>query len=108
MDLSQLWKLGKVGGVPGIALGVVALVVLAVIDASGTLPEAWRGPVWIVIVVGAVLLAAVAILGGRTGAQIARTEGDYSAASNRDKSKGGGSQHASTTGKNAPASNERG
>ena len=111
MDISQLSKLGKVGGVPGIAIGAAVLIVGAMLNVAGVLPEAWRGPVFMVIAVGAVLLALLAVLGwargSRTGPQDARTESDGSAASNIDRTKSGGSQHAATEGKNAPASNLR-
>ena len=111
VDISQLPKLGKIAGVPGIALGVVVLLLGAVVAAVGILPEGWRGPVAVVVIVGAVLLGVLAVLGWargtRGGALVARTEGDYSAASNLDRTKAGGSQHASTKGANSPASNVR-
>jgi hypothetical protein len=53
MDLSQLPKLGKVAGVPGIALGTVMLLG-AVLAATNVLPDGWRGPVMVVVVVGVV------------------------------------------------------
>ena len=111
MDISLLPKLGKIAGVPGIALGVVVLLLGAVLAAVGILPEGWRGPVVVVVIVGAVLLGVLAVLGWargtRGGAQVARTEGDHSAASNLDETKSGGSQDASTKGVNSPASNIR-
>jgi hypothetical protein len=107
MDISQLPKLGKVAGVPGIALGAVVLLIGAVLAATGALPEGWRGPVAIAVVVGIILLAAITIRAYRADAQIASTGGDRSPASNVDKSKTGGRQHASTTGANSPASNLR-
>ena len=69
----------------------------------------WRGPVLVAIVVGAVSLAALAIYAARGGVQIARTNGDNSAASNLDetKAKTGGGQYDSTTGAKSPASNVR-
>ena len=39
MDLSQLSTLGKVAGVPGIALGAVVLLLGAVLAATNVLPE---------------------------------------------------------------------
>jgi len=111
VDISQLPKLGKIAGVPGIALGVVVLLLGAVVAAAGVLPEGWRGPVIVVIIVGTMLLGVLAVLGWargtRGGAQVARTERDHSAASNLDKTKTGGSQRASTAGENSPASNVR-
>jgi hypothetical protein len=111
MDLSQLPKLGKVAGVPGIALGAVVLLLGAVLAATNVLPMGWRGPVMVVVVVGVVLLGVLAVRGwargNRADAQIAITQGDRSAASNLDKTKTGGSQLASSRGTNSPASNVR-
>ena len=111
MDLSLLSKLGQVAGVPGIALGAVALLLAAVVTSTHLLPETWRGPVLIVIIVGVVLLGLLAFLGWvcgkREDAQSADTEGDHSGASNIDKTMTGGGQRASTSGKNSPASNIR-
>ena len=80
MDLSQLPKLGKVAGVPGIALGAVVLLLGAVLAATNVLPEGWRGPVMVVVVVGVVLLGVLAVRGwargNRADAQIAITQGD--------------------------------
>jgi len=112
MDLSLLEKLGKVASVPGIALGALVLVLLAILNSVGALPEAWRGPITIVIAVGVLLLALLAVAawarGQRAGAQIARAEGDHSPASNVDRTKTGGSQTATAKGNNSPASNTRG
>ena len=111
VDISQLPKLGKIAGVPGIALGVVVLLLGAVVAAVDILPEGWRGPVAVVVIVGAVLLGVLAVLGWargtRGGAQVARTEGDRSDASNLDETKSNGSQHASTEGEDSPACNKR-
>lgn len=110
-SLGQLVQLGKVAGVPGIALGVYALLCLGLIG-SGAVPEAWRGPMYAILAVGAVVLGVVALWfwnGGRAGPQIAGTIGDNSGARNTDKTKGaGGRQVAWTQGNNAPAVNERG
>jgi hypothetical protein len=111
MDFSQLAKLGKVAGVAGIALGGFVLVARAVINESGTVPEAWRGPIFLIVAIGAVTVAVAAVLvwgGGRPGAQIARTAGDDSPAINKDKTKTGGRQSARTSGRKSPAINERG
>ena len=98
-------------GVPGIALGAVVLLLGAVLAATNVLPEGWRGPVMVVVVVGVVLLGVLAVRGwargNRADAQIAITQGDRSAASNLDKTKTGGSQFASSRGTNSPASNVR-
>jgi O-antigen ligase len=111
MDLSQLFKLGKVGGVPGIALGAAVLVLSAVLGLTNAVPDAWRGPLLLVIVLGAVGFAALALAGwmraSRGGDQVARTEDDRSAAHNEDTSSGGARQEATTRGKDSPATNIR-
>jgi hypothetical protein len=112
VNLSQLAGLGKVAGIGGIALGVVVLLLRPVIEQSATLPEATRGWLLLTIAVGALALGALGIvlwvLGNRSAAQIARTEGDESAAGNIDRTKGSGRQDARTKGKRSPAINERG
>ena len=112
MDISQLHKLGEVGGVPGIAIGAAVLIIGAVIAAAGVLPDAWRGPVLLASVVGAVLLGGLALVGwirgARAGSMVAVATGDGADASNIDKTKSGGSQSATATGSGARAHNERG
>jgi hypothetical protein len=111
MDISQLSRLGKVAGVPGIALGGMVLVLGAVLATTNIVPAGWRGPMLIVVAVGVVLLGVLAVYGwargSRGGAQVATTEGDRSAAGNIDKSGTGGSQRAGTRGPHSPASNVR-
>lgn len=111
MDLSLLSKLGKVGGVPGIALGGAVLVLSAVLGLTSAIPEAWRGPLLLAVVLGAVGFAMLALIGwmrgSRAGDQVARAEGDRSAARNEDASKGGARQEATTRGKDSPATNVR-
>jgi hypothetical protein len=112
MDISDLSKLAEAAGVPGVALGVTALVLLAVANKADVLPKTWRGPVFIVIAAGAALLGVLTIVGFTAnsrspGAQIAHTKGDHSAASNRDESKTGGAQDARTEGAGSPATNIR-
>jgi hypothetical protein len=111
VNLSQLAGLGKVAGIGGIALGVVVLLLRPVIEQSATLPPATRGWLLLTIAVGALALGALGIvlwvLGNRSAAQIARTEGDASPARNIDRMKGGGRQNARTKGKRSPAINER-
>jgi hypothetical protein len=75
--------------------------------ATDALPDGWRGPVAIAVVLGVILMAALTIRSYRADAQIASTRGDRSPAKNVDKTKAGGAQHASTTGTNSPASNVR-
>jgi hypothetical protein len=112
MDLSGLSRLGKVGGVPGIALGVVALVLTAVLNQTGALPEPWRGPVNALCIAGVVLFGLILAIGWARGqrprAQIAKARGDNSPASNTDKAKTGAAQHATTTGANSSAVSIRG
>jgi O-antigen ligase len=111
MDLSQLSSLGKVGGVPGIALGAAVLMLGAVLELTDAVPEAWRGPLLLVVTIGVVAFVGLALAGwirsGHGGAQIARTDGDRSEARNEDASKGGARQRAMTRGKDAPAINIR-
>jgi hypothetical protein len=112
VNLSQLAGLGKVAGIGGIGLGVVVLLLWPVIEQSAILPEATRGWLLLTISVGALALGALGmvvwVLGNRSGAQIARAEGDESPARNIDWTKGGGRQDARTKGKRSPAINERG
>jgi hypothetical protein len=112
VNLSQLAGLGKVAGIGGIALGVVVLLLRPVIEQSAILPEAIRGRLLLTIAVGALALGALGmvvwVLGNRSGAQIARTQGDESPARNIDRTKDGCRQDARTKGKRSPAINERG
>jgi hypothetical protein len=112
MDISSLSKLAETAGLPGVALGVTVLVLLAAVNKAGVLPKTWRGPVFVVIVAGAALLGVLTIVGftansRSAGPQTAHTKGDRSAASNRDKSKTGGAQDAQTEGADSPATNTR-
>jgi hypothetical protein len=67
MDLSQLSTLGKVAGVPGIALGAAVLLLGVVLAATNVLPEGWRGPVTVGVVMGVALLGVLAIRGWARG-----------------------------------------
>jgi hypothetical protein len=108
--LSQLSKLGRVGGVPGIALGGAVLVLSAVLGLTDLIPEAWRGPLLLVVVLGAVSFAVAALAGWMRNSsasdQVARTKGDRSAAYNEDAISGA-RQEATTSGKESPATNIR-
>ena len=64
MDLSQLSSLGKVGGVPGIALGAAVLVLGAVLGLTNSVPEAWRGPLLLVAAVGAIAFGVMVLRRG--------------------------------------------
>jgi hypothetical protein len=111
MDLSQLTRLGKVGGVPGIALGGAVLVLGAVLGLTNAIPEAWRGPLLVVVVLGAVGFAVVALAGwmraSRAGDQVARAKGNRSAAYHGDAGKDGARQEAATRDNDSPATNIR-
>jgi apolipoprotein N-acyltransferase len=98
MDPSKLTGLGKVGGVPGIALGMVVLVVCAALTYTGLLPEAWRGPVLVLAIAGAVLLGFVALARVR----VARTEGKGSGVTQKNALVA----KAETKGDNAPVVQE--
>jgi hypothetical protein len=102
MDLSQLSNLGKVGGVPGIALGAAVLVLGGVLGLTNAVPEAWRGPLLVVAALGAIAFGVMVL---RSGSQIADTEGDRSEA--RNESTRGARQRAKTRGKDAPATNKQ-
>lgn len=111
MDLSQLSRLGKAGGVPGIALGAAVMVLGAVLGLTDAIPAAWRGPLLLVVALGAVVFGVLAVAGwirsSRGGDQNANTEGDRSEARNEDASRGGARQQATTRGKDSPATNIR-
>ncbi|MEA1675326.1 hypothetical protein [Nitrospirillum sp. BR 11163] len=112
MDLSQLQKLGKVAGVPGIALGVIALALYAIAGHVDAVPETWRGPILaigiiITTVAGLAIVLAAWVKGAQASTQVARAEGDHSPATNIDRTKSGGSQDAHSTGAKSPASNVR-
>ena len=112
MNLMRLSELGKVGGIPGVALGAAVLVLGAVLGLTDAIPEAWRGPLLILVVLGAVSLAMLALAGwmrsSRAGAQTAISKGGRSEARNEDSSgRGGGRQEATTRGNDSPAINVR-
>lgn len=111
MNLSQLSGLGRVGGVPAIALGTTALVLAAVLGLTDMVPATWRGPLLLAVALGAVAFGVLALLawtrGSRVGEQVARTEGNRSAARNEDVGKGGARQEATTRGSASPATNIR-
>jgi hypothetical protein len=111
MELSGLAKLGKIGGVAGIGLGMVVLVFGDVLKGLGVLPENWRGPILVLIILSVAALAGGALAGWilrqRSAAQIAKTEGNNSEARNENASKDGARQKATTKGNNAPSVNIR-
>jgi hypothetical protein len=111
MELSGLAKLGKIGGVVGIGLCMVVLIFGDVLKGLGLLPENWRGPILVLIIVSVAALAGGALAGWilrqRGGAQIAKTEGNNAEAQNENASKDGARQEATTKGNNAPSVNIR-
>jgi hypothetical protein len=62
MDLSSLETLGKVAGLGGIAIGLIALLVRPIIDQTPALPLAQRGPVLRLVVIGAFAIGALGIV----------------------------------------------
>lgn len=102
MDLSQLSRLGKVAGVPGIALGAAVLILGAVLGLTNVTPDAWRGPLLIVVALGAIAFGVLVL---RAGSQRAKTTGDRSEA--RNESTRGSDQTATTHGEDAPAINKQ-
>jgi hypothetical protein len=62
MDLSALASLGKVAGLGGIALGVVALLVRPVIDRTSGVPAAQRAPLLRLVAMGAFGIGALGIV----------------------------------------------
>ena len=111
MELSGLAKLGKIGGIAGIGLGVAVLLFGDILKGIGVLPENWRGPVVVLIILSVVALAGGALAGWilrqRGGAQIAKTEGNNAEARNENASKDGARQEATTKGNNSAAVNIR-
>lgn len=67
MDLSGLAKLGKIGGIVGIGLGVAVLLFGDILKGIGVLPENWRGPVVVLIILSVVALAGGALAGRLLG-----------------------------------------
>ena len=107
--LSNLFKLGKVGGVPGLALGCAVIVLVAVLGLTDTIPDAWRGPLLVMVALGAVVFVVVALTGwgrnSRPGDQIAHAKGNRAPAYNYAGTGVGGRQEAKSEGDDAPAIN---
>ena len=87
---------------PGIALGAVVSVLGAVLLLTNAVPEAWRGPLLLLVALGVIGLGVLVLYGGN---QNAETKGDCSGAFN--ESSRGARQQATTRGKNAPAVNKQ-
>ncbi len=62
MELSSLAELGKVAGVAGVAIGMVALIARAVIDRSSSLPRARREPMLRLVMLGAFAIGALGVV----------------------------------------------
>jgi len=62
MDLSSLETLGKIAGLAGIAIGLVALLVRPIVDQISALPNAQRGPTVRLVAVGAFAIGALGIV----------------------------------------------
>ncbi len=61
MDLSSLAELGKMAGVAGVAIGMIALIARAVLDRTASLPKAERAPMFRFVAVGAFMIGAFGI-----------------------------------------------
>ena len=111
MELSGLAKLGKIGGIVGIGLGMVTLLFGDVLKNIVALPENWRGPVVVLIIFSVTTLAGSTLanwlMRQQRGAQIAKTEGHNAEARNENASKDGARQEATTKGNNSAAVNVR-
>jgi hypothetical protein len=62
MDLSSLASLGKIAGLGGIAIGVVALLVRPVIDRVSSVPASERAPLLRLVAMGAFGIGALGIV----------------------------------------------
>lgn len=62
MDLSSLASLGKIAGLGGIAIGVVALLVRPIIDRVSSVPAAERAPMLRFVAMGAFGIGALGIV----------------------------------------------
>jgi len=113
VELSGVARLGKVCGVLGVALGIVAVLLQEVLGSLHLVPESARPMIVMVVAVLAGLLIAGAILayviGSNADAQKAATRGAHADAVNIDKRKNAAApQRATTKGDNSSARNERG
>jgi hypothetical protein len=62
MDLSSLAELGKVGGIAGLAIGMIVLIVRPMIDGAKDLPRAERAPTFRLLAIGAFAVGGLGIL----------------------------------------------
>jgi hypothetical protein len=62
MDLSSLAELGKVAGVAGIAIGLVAMLAPQFIKGASSLPRAERGPMLRLVAIGAFAIGGLGII----------------------------------------------
>ncbi len=100
MELANFYKglvnLGKIGGVPAVALGVIG----SVLYVPNLVPDDWKGPVIIGVSAATVLIVWLT----RPGTVTVSTEGDNSEARLEDHRKQGDArQSVKTKGKKSPA-----
>jgi hypothetical protein len=62
MDLSVFETLGKIAGLGGIAIGLIAMLVRPIIDQTTALPLAQRGPLLRLVAIGAFAIGALGIV----------------------------------------------
>jgi hypothetical protein len=62
VDLSSLAELGKVAGVAGIAIGLIALLAPQFIKGASSLPRAERGPMLRLVTIGAFAIGGLGIV----------------------------------------------
>jgi hypothetical protein len=62
MDILSLQTLGKIAGLGGIAIGMIALLVRPIVDQISALPNAQRGPTVRLIAIGAFAIGALGIV----------------------------------------------
>jgi hypothetical protein len=83
MDLSSLASLGKIAGLGGIAIGVVALLVRPIIDRVSSVPAAERAPMLRFVAMGAFGIGALGIVAwlvsGLSGGNVTSGPGGFAA-----------------------------
>jgi hypothetical protein len=86
MDLSSLASLGKIAGLGGIAIGVVALLIRPIIDRVSSVPVAERAPMLRFVAMGAFCIGALGIVAwlvsGLSGGNVTSGAGGVAAGGN--------------------------
>ena len=87
MDLSSLAELGKVAGVAGIAIGLIALLAPQFVKSATSLPRDERAPMLRLIAIGAFAIGALGIVawliaGMQFGTSVSVKTGDCGIATN--------------------------